>query len=77
MINGKDREESGLQKEGSSRSLKASLSCGVELVIVGVLVRVSVGLKRHPDHSTSYRGKHLIGLVYSFRGLVHYHQGRT
>ena len=28
-------------------------------------------MKRHYDHSNSYKGKHLIVVAYSFRGLVH------
>ena len=31
-------------------------------------------MKRHHDHSNSYKGKYLIG-AYSFRGLVHYYHG--
>ena len=30
---------------------------------------------RHHDYSNSYIGKHLIGVAYIFRGLVHYHVG--
>jgi hypothetical protein len=29
--------------------------------MLSVLVRVSVAVKRHRDHSNSYKGKHLIG----------------
>ena len=37
-----------------------------------VLVRVSVVMKRHHDHSSSYKEKHLIEVAaYSFRGFVH------
>ena len=32
-------------------------------------------MKKHHDYSKSYTGKHLIGLAYSFRDLVHYHHG--
>ena len=43
-----------------------------------IFVLVSVAVKRHRDHcsSNSYKGKHLIGAAYSFRGLVHYCHGR-
>jgi hypothetical protein len=40
-----------------------------------VLVRVSIAEKRHHDQGNSYKG-HLIGVAYSFRGQVHYHNGR-
>ena len=30
-------------------------------------------MKRHHDHSNSYKGKHLIGAGLQGRGLVHYH----
>ena len=42
----------------------------------GVLVRVSIAVKRHQDPGNSYKGKHLIGLAYRFRGSIHYHHGR-
>ena len=48
MINVKDREESEIQREGSSRSLKVSLGCVLELMIVNVLVRFSVAMKETP-----------------------------
>ena len=33
-------------------------------------------MKRHHDHSNSYKGKYLIEVqACSFRSLVHYHQG--
>ena len=38
-----------------------------------VLVRGSVIMKRYHDHGSSYKGKHLIGVAYISRGLVHYH----
>ena len=42
-----------------------------------VLVRVSIAVKRHCDHSNSYKGKHLTeGTAYSFSGVVHYHHVR-
>jgi hypothetical protein len=37
---------------------------------------VLIAVKRHHDHSRFYKGKHLTGLVYDFRGLVHCHYGR-
>ena len=40
-----------------------------------VLVRVSIAVKRHHGHGNSYEGKNLIGMTYSFRGLVHYCHG--
>ena len=33
-------------------------------------------MKRHHDHGNYYKGKHSIGLAYTFRGLVHGHHGR-
>lgn len=45
------------------------------LIVRAVLVRVSMAVKRHHDHSNSYRGKHLIGTGLKFRGLAHCHQG--
>ena len=33
-------------------------------------------MKRHHDHSNSYKGKHLIGAGLQFRVLVHYCHGR-
>jgi len=40
------------------------------------LVRFSVAMKRHHNHSNSYKGKHLIGAGLQFRGLVCYCHGR-
>jgi hypothetical protein len=40
------------------------------------LNRVSISMKRHHDHSISYKGKHLIGADLHFRGLGHYHHGK-
>lgn len=39
------------------------------------LVRVSMAVKQHHDRSDSDKGKHLIQLVCSFRGAVHYQHG--
>jgi hypothetical protein len=33
-------------------------------------------VKRHYDQGNSYKRRHFTGVVYSFRGLVHYHHGR-
>ena len=44
-------------------------------MIMLFLVRISVSVKRHYDHDNSYKGKHLIGVAYSFGGLLHYLQG--
>ena len=33
-------------------------------------------MTRDHDHSNSYKGKCLVGLACSFRGLVHYHHSR-
>ena len=45
---------------------------------LGVLVRVSVAVKRHHNHGNSYKGKYLIGVAHlQFRALVHYHHGRN
>ena len=37
---------------------------------------VSIAVKRHYDHSNSYKRKHLIGAGLHFSGLDHYHHGR-
>jgi hypothetical protein len=39
-------------------------------------LRVSIAVKRHRDHGSSYERKISLGLVYNLRGLVHYCQGR-
>jgi hypothetical protein len=46
------------------------------LLLFCVLVKVSIAVKRHHDHSNSYKGEYLavIGLL-QFRGLVHCHLG--
>ena len=44
---------------------------------VSLLVRVSVGVKRHHDHGNSYKGKHLIGTGLQFQSFSHYHHGKT
>jgi hypothetical protein len=38
-----------------------------------ILVKVSIAVKKHHDHSNFYKRKHLTGL--QFRGLVHCHHG--
>jgi hypothetical protein len=43
---------------------------------VNALVRVSIAVKRHSDHSNSYKGKHLTGAGSQLRDLVHCHRGR-
>ena len=40
-----------------------------------VLVRVSIAMKSHHDHSNSYTGKSFNWMAYTFRGLVHFHHG--
>lgn len=35
-----------------------------------------IAVKKHLDHSNSYKRKISLGVVWSFRGLVHYHYGR-
>ena len=42
----------------------------------GVLVKVSVSVKRHHYHGNDYKGKSLIGADLQFRDLVYYHQDR-
>ena len=44
--------------------------------MASVLVRVPIAMKRHQDHGNSYKGKYLVGVAYSFRGLVRYCLGR-
>ena len=44
--------------------------------VSSVLVRVSTAMKKHFDHSNSYKKKHLIGTGLEFRGVVHYTHGR-
>ena len=39
------------------------------------LVRISIAVKRHHDHGSSYKGKHLSVVACNFRGLVHYRHG--
>lgn len=38
---------------------------------------LSVVMKKHHDHSNSYKKNIQLVLAYSFRGLVHYHHGGT
>jgi hypothetical protein len=40
-----------------------------------VLVRVSIAVKEHQDHSNFYKGKRLIGTCLQRRGSVHYCPG--
>ena len=41
---------------------------------MAVLVKVSIAVKRHPDHSNSYNRKHLTEVAaYSVSGPVHHH----
>ena len=54
---------------------KTKLASG-KLGKVCVCLRVSIAVKRHHDHSNSYKGKHLIGVAYSFTGLAHFPHGR-
>ena len=42
----------------------------------GVLVRVSIAVKRHHDQGNSHKGKHCIGAAYKVSGSAHYHHGR-
>ena len=43
-----------------------------------VLVRISIAMKKHHYHSSSYKGKHTIAVSpLQFRGSVHYHHGET
>jgi hypothetical protein len=42
----------------------------------GILVRVSISVKRHHDQGNAYKGKYFTGAGLWFRGLVHYHHGR-
>lgn len=44
------------------------LAQGVFAEKIYVIVRVSITVKKHCDHSSSYKGTHLTGL--QFRGLV-------
>jgi hypothetical protein len=37
---------------------------------------VSIAVKRHHDHCSSYKEKHLIGVGLQFRNLIHCHNGR-
>lgn len=44
--------------------------------VVSVLVRVSIFVKKHHDYNNSYKETIIyLGLAYSFRSTVHYHQG--
>lgn len=40
--------------------------------MLNVLVRVSIAVRKHHDLNNSYKGQHLTGVAYSFRGLVYY-----
>lgn len=42
-----------------------------------VCLRVSIAIKTHSDYGNSYKGKHYIGMTYSFRGVIHYHHDGT
>lgn len=42
-----------------------------------VLVRVSPAVKRYCDHGKSYKVRHLFGVAYSMRDLVHFLHGGT
>ena len=44
-------------------------------VLHAVLIRASIAVKKHHGHGSSYKGKHLIGVVYILRGSVHCHHG--
>lgn len=44
--------------------------------ITVVVVRVSIAIKGHHEHRNYFRGKHLIWMLYIFRGLGHYYHGR-
>lgn len=41
-----------------------------------VFLTVSVAVKTHEDHRNSYKGKHSLSLVESFKGLIYYYHGR-
>ena len=41
-------------------------------LIMTVLVRISIAMEKHYDHSNFYKGHHLIGVGLQFRGLFHY-----
>ena len=40
-----------------------------------ILVGVFTLMKRHHEHSNSYKGKYLVKVGLQFIGLVHYHHG--
>ena len=44
-------------------------------VFKGHGLRVSIAVKRRYDHDDSYKGKHLLGMAYTYRSLVHYRHG--
>jgi hypothetical protein len=41
----------------------------------GILARISIALKKHFDHSNSYKIKHLIGASSQFQRFRLYHHG--
>jgi hypothetical protein len=50
----------------------------VSACLESILVKVSIAVKRHNDHSNSYNEKHLARLAYWFRGLACYlHDGKV
>ena len=46
------------------------------MCFMAVSAKASIALKRHHDHSSSYKGNYFIGAVLQLRGLVHYQPGR-
>ena len=50
-----------------------ALAIGLRAILLefgGILVRVSIAVKRHHDYGNSYKGKYLIGVAHSFRVSV-------
>lgn len=56
--------------------IKWKYICVYYVVANDVLVRVSFTVTRHDDHGNSDKEKHLIGVDYTFKYLVHYYPGR-
>lgn len=52
------------------------MSTGVCIMVDKFCSQFSIVEKSHHDHSTSYKGKQLIGFAYNFRGLLQYHHRR-
>ena len=51
------------------------MSCSQPYIVRPCLNQGLTAVNRHHDQGKSYKGQHLMGPAYSFRGSVHYHHG--